>query len=211
MRPTSLLGKAGRRRAVPVERIYTNQLCDVRPDHLERYIFAGTRVGGSRVLDAACGCGYGTHILRTAGCEVTGVDIEPEAISYAEKNWPGATYIMQDVCDPLTGSYDAVVSFETLEHLIEPTTALQNFAKIAPTLICSVPNEINYPFHKSRFSGDKYPHIKHYTPDELHFLLNEAGYTIASRWCQKTKHSPVEDGTDGMFLIYVARHLGRRD
>lgn len=77
----------------------------------------------------------------------------------------------------------------------------------APLIIASVPNEERYPFSAERFAGDKYPHKRHYTPDQFHSLLNDAGFVVESRWCQKDKQGEVVKGTDGIFLIYVARRI----
>ena len=56
--------------------------------HLQRYRFAMPYVGGKRVLDLACGTGYGSYALRTLGArEVAWVDLSEEAIAYARKNY----------------------------------------------------------------------------------------------------------------------------
>lgn len=189
-----------------VDRIYAASLGFVHPGHLERYIFAGTRLSG-RVLDAACGCGYGTHILATAGCDVTGVDIEPDAIDYAKKHWPGSVYEIMDLNHGVPrGTFDSVVSFETLEHLETPQVALEGFWGISKRMICSVPNEVHYRFKKEKFWRDKYPHRRHYTPLEFDELLGCSGWNVIGRFCQETKISPVIPGVWGIFLIYECCH-----
>ena len=50
-------------------------------DHLERYRFARGFADGRRVLDIACGAGYGSQMLAEAGAEtVTGVDLNQDII-----------------------------------------------------------------------------------------------------------------------------------
>ena len=186
-------------------RLYVRSLEEVRPDHLERYLFAGTRLKG-RVLDAACGCGYGTHILKKAGCDVTGVDIDPTAIEFAERHWEGAKYACLDLNSQTPHeAFDAVVSFETLEHLVNPGIALKGFWKIAPMLICSVPNELLYPFRPETFKRDLYPHQRHYMPHQFSKILEDAGWGVEERHCQENKSAEVKPGIDGMFLIYVCK------
>ncbi len=178
----------------------------IRPDHVERYKFAARHLQkGLKVLDLACGCGYGSWIMHKAGLEVTGADIEPEAISYARENYPGPAYLNQ-AAEETRGPYDALVSFETLEHLEDPGLVLRSIQ--APLVLASVPNEERYPFSAERFAGDKYPHKRHYTSAQFKQLLNDSGYAVQSVWCQKGKASKVESGTDGMFLIYVGRLIG---
>jgi len=129
--------------------------------------------------------------------KVTGADIEPEAISYAEKNYPGPAYIRK-AAEEIEGQYDAIVTFETLEHIYYPGSILK--AIQAPLVIASVPNEERYKFLPKAFEGDKYPHLRHYTPTEFEQLLNGSGLMVVERFCQKDKHGDVEPGTDGVSL-----------
>ena len=153
------------------------------------------------VLDAACGTGYGSKILHDAGSIVTGVDIHQPAIEFAKEHYPGPYYLRRDLSE-VEGEYDTIVSFETLEH-VDARQVLKNFRRKCKSLICSVPNEKFYPFSAERFARDEYPHLRHYLPDELDELLSSSGFEVKSRHCQKTKTSDVEDGTEGMFLVYV--------
>lgn len=168
-----------------------------------RYLFATTKLkAGDRVVDAACGCGYGSHILRKTGCIVTGIDAELSATEYGDQHYPGPRYLHQRIED-FSGYFDAIVSFETLEHLPEPVFAFRNLK--APKLICSVPNQERFPFNPENFMGDKYPHVRHYTPDEFDRLIQNMGYVVEERHTQRNKVGQVDDGTDGLFLIYVCR------
>ena len=175
----------------------------IRADHIRRYLFAGEHLRGKRVLDLACGCGYGSWLVHGGGNEVTGVDIEPEAIAYAQKYYQGPTYLCQPG-EETKGEWDALVTFETLEHLDHPETIL---AIQAPLVIASVPNEERYPFEAEKFAGDKYPHKRHYTPDQFKELLEGCGYTVVSQWCQRDKQGQVVPGTNGIFLLYIARRM----
>ena len=58
----------------------------IRKDHVERYQFVAKRLAkGSRVVDFACGIGYGTRIMAVAGAIAHGFDIDAEAIEYAKQ------------------------------------------------------------------------------------------------------------------------------
>lgn len=175
---------------------------EIRPDHVKRYLFAASLIPkGSTVLDIACGCGYGSWILHKAGLEVTGVDISGEAISYAEKNYQGPKYICADALE-VKGNWDAIVTFETLEHLDRPEILLANLK--GKGLVASVPNEEVMPFRAEHFAGDAYPHRRHYTPKEFDELLESTGHKVLRRYSQKDKRGEIEEGTDGMFLIYAS-------
>lgn len=181
------------------ERQVAPSLSGIHPGHLERYFFAARHTEGI-VLDAACGCGYGSQILHESGSFVTGIDLEKDAIDYARQNYPGPEYILADVTT-FKGKYDWVVSFETIEHLKEPELALKRFRE-SRRLMVSTPNQLFYPFDASKFIGDRFPHVKHFSPSELENLLSDCGWHVYAKFCQQTKISPVVEGIEGMFLIY---------
>jgi 2-polyprenyl-3-methyl-5-hydroxy-6-metoxy-1,4-benzoquinol methylase len=102
-------------------RQYGTSLSDIRSDHVKRYQFATKYVFDEEsVLDAACGTGYGSWILSQHSKNVTGMDISEHALDWATKYWSGPEYILGDVQREKLGYYDAIVSFETLEHLSHP-------------------------------------------------------------------------------------------
>lgn len=186
-------------------RQYAASIDGIRFDHIQRYNFASHSIKeGSRVLDIACGCGYGSWFMEQAGLKVTGVDICQEAIDFANDHYKGPTYICQEAHE-VKGEWDAIVTFETLEHIHDPESVLK--AVSAPLLIASVPNEEVFKFKPARFAGDEYPHLRHYTPLEFQELLEGSGYLVDKKFCQKDKRGDIVPGTDGMFLIYVAEHV----
>jgi SAM-dependent methyltransferase len=68
------------------------------------------------VLDAGCAMGFLVEALRDRGVDAFGIDISEYAISQVRTDIKG--YCRQgSIMDPLTDSYDLVVSIEVLEHL----------------------------------------------------------------------------------------------
>lgn len=115
--------------------------------HHARYVFACQFAAGLDTLDAACGTGYGSSLLRRYGAaHVTGVDLSPEALAEARARHaaPGVTYVQADLLDlPFARPFGAVVSFETIEHLDEPDLALDALTSVLRpegVLVCSTPN-----------------------------------------------------------------------
>lgn len=116
--------------------------------HLQRYLFCLDFLPVGVVLDAACGSGYGSYLIaRNKDCSVTGIDISKEAIDYAQTNFqlPRLSFDNQNVMS--TGysddHFDAIVSFETLEHLEYPEEAVLEFLRVLKpggVFIASVPD-----------------------------------------------------------------------
>jgi SAM-dependent methyltransferase len=111
--------------APPLERIDPDHsrwfLRGVIAGHVGRYAHAREAAGGKRVLDLACGSGYGCAILADVAASVVGVDLDPAAVSCAAKRYPlpNVRFLCADARTlPLDAAgFDLVTSFETIEHL----------------------------------------------------------------------------------------------
>lgn len=94
-------------------------------DHAARYEYAAHFVRDKRVIDAACGTGYGTVRLSLAGARpCLGIDIDAESIARVQRQYgeQGVHYAHGDCerFDFAAHRPDVVVSFETAEHLRNP-------------------------------------------------------------------------------------------
>ena len=159
-------------------------------EHITRYLFAADRIGGCRVLDAACGTGYGSALLaRTAG-SVVGVDIDPTTVEFASKRWysPSTSFQVADVTQlPFAdGTFDAIVWLEPIEHVADPDVVLDELRRVlvpGGLLIASTPsrdvyNWVSFP------DGDGNPfHPSELNPDEFTSRL-ERGYAIDGMYGQ---------------------------
>ena len=131
-------------------------------EHIERYRFARDFVAGKRVLDVACGEGYGAAALGKAGAlSVIGVDISAETCARAKKYGIDARPGDAQAIPLPDRSIDVIVSFETIEHVPEPTAFLGECLRVlvpGGTLIVSSPNRPVYsqdhganPYHRIEF------------------------------------------------------------
>ncbi len=106
----------------------------VHAEHLVRYLVATELAPDRRVLDAACGEGYGTALLAGAGSSsATGLDLDEAAIAHARSNHPAPEFVVGDVGDlPFDdASFDLIVCFETIEHVPDPGRALAELQRVA--------------------------------------------------------------------------------
>ena len=121
-------------------------------EHLYRYRFALPFVSGKRVLDIACGEGYGTAaLLRSGAASVIGVDVSAEACAHATRRYGIEARVGDAQKIPLPdASVEVVVSFETIEHLTRPDLFLDECVRVlAPGGVCivSTPNREAYHEH----------------------------------------------------------------
>jgi 2-polyprenyl-3-methyl-5-hydroxy-6-metoxy-1,4-benzoquinol methylase len=117
--------------------------------HLERYEFAAQHACAGRLLDLACGVGYGTRLLadrRADLTSLTGVDLSPAAIGYAQAHYAceRVGFLQADAMSfgSRGDTYDTIVSLETIEHLPDPHAFFDRLAnRLAPggVLVASVP------------------------------------------------------------------------
>lgn len=93
--------------------------------HESIYSFVARWARARRVLDAACGTGYGSFLLARAGAQsVVGVDRDADRVRFAVRRYrcPNLLFRVAD-CERLdvpAESFDLVVSSNTLEHLTRP-------------------------------------------------------------------------------------------
>jgi SAM-dependent methyltransferase len=137
-------------------------------EHLARYRFAKDFVRGQRTLDIACGEGYGAAALARAGASsVVGVDLSPEVCEHARRKYGLDARAGSAEAIPLPDrSIDVVVSFETIEHVENPSLFVRECARVLVpdgVLIVSTPNRPVYsvegtsnPFHRLEFDETEF-------------------------------------------------------
>ncbi len=184
----------------------------IRRDHVARYEFAARKLPAkSRVIDFACGVGYGTRVLAEAGHVARGFDIAAEAIAYARLYYgqqefrtfqiPEFTEANGNAPGEL-GEVDAAVCYETIEHIEDPRPLLKALHQAAPLLIASVPNEAVMPWQREDGSTTAF-HFRHYTRAEFEALLTECGWSVKEWYGQEGPESEVEPEIHGRTLIAI--------
>lgn len=150
---------------------------ELEQEHLNRYRFARQFVKGKRVLDAACGVGYGTAELAQDAAYAVGIDIDADSISYAKENY-GSNTVHYQVASieklPFDdNTFDVVISFETLEH-VSGTIQRRFLAEIKRVLtqngvlVMSTPNRDIYGLR-----GNNEFHVCELSYQEFNVLLED--------------------------------------
>lgn len=127
---------------------------------IARYHFALRHLSSKSklILDIGCGTGYGTALLAQKGA-VIGLDIDREAVIYAQKHFPQATFITSSALKlPFPDNQtDCIVSFETIEHFPQTNKFLSEVKRILHPrglFILSTPNgQSNSPYHATYFTS----------------------------------------------------------
>lgn len=144
-------------------------------EHYHRYHVVADWVENKVVLDAACGEGYGSHILAQKADRVLGIDVSSEAVQHAKSAYPqdNLRFMQGDVLalDLPDHSVDVVVSFETIEHVAEHQQLLSEFKRVLKKdglLIISTPDKAEYS-DKTGFVNEY--HVKELYQDEFADLI----------------------------------------
>lgn len=140
-------------------------------EHLHRYFLATELVSGLEVLDIACGEGYGSNLLARRAKNVKGVDLDEQAILHANAKYKrrNVSFEVGD-CVKIPAdddAFDAVVSFETVEHVTDPNAFIAEVQRVLSPgglLIISSPNRAVYtdrignenPFHVSELYHEQF-------------------------------------------------------
>lgn len=144
--------------------------------HLAVYEWIGSQVGGARVVDLACGEGYGSDVLARNAADVVGIDANPEAHEHARLRYvrPNLRF-ERDLVENVAAHapFDAVVFLQTIEHIEAVETLLEAIAAAAPLAFVSTPNRLTLAPEGAEKSDNPW-HLREYTVEEYRELLEPA-------------------------------------
>ena len=134
------------------ERFHPDLAGEMWAEHWHRYHFVLPLIAGKKVLDVASGEGYGSALMATVALAVSGVDVSTDAVAHAGRVYAKRQnlHFTQGSCAKLPfddASFDAVVSFETIEHILEQDEFLSEIKRVlapAGLLVMSSPNRAEY-------------------------------------------------------------------
>ena len=144
--------------------------------HVAAYRWIAERCHGQRVVDLACGEGYGSAILAEHARQVYGVDANPEAHEHARLKYRGGNLAFRRALVEQfdeDAPYDAVVFLQTIEHVEEAGALLERLGSLlVPEGVAyiSTPNRLTLA-PPGAIKSDNPWHVREYDADEYRELL----------------------------------------
>ncbi|MDO4769518.1 MAG: class I SAM-dependent methyltransferase, partial [Brachymonas sp.] len=158
------------------ERFVPTEQGEIRIEHYHRYAVVLDIVKGKAVLDVACGEGYGSFLMADVARTVVGVDISEDAVQHASSIYhkPNLEFFQGSATNLAfaNASFDVVVSFETIEHLLEQEEMLSEIRRVLRPdgiLVISSPNRPVYSEESGRHNEF---HLKELDFQEFDTLLH---------------------------------------
>jgi len=141
--------------------------------HLAVYEWIAARVHGRRVVDLACGEGYGSAVLARTAASVVGVDANPDAFEHARLKYTSAGVAFErDMIETWSGDVDCVVFLQTIEHVQDPDAVLARLRDLVGgdgVVYVSTPNVLTLAPEGAERSGNPW-HVREYRPVEYRTL-----------------------------------------
>jgi len=159
------------------ERFTPDCVREIWYEHWHRYVFAQHFVENKTVLDLACGEGYGSFLLSQKAKHVIGMDVSKQSVEHAQENYvrPHLEYRVGNAAqiELADGAVDAVVSFETIEHLSQQREMIAEFHRVLSpegVLIISSPDKKTYSDDRNYHNEF---HVKELYREEFESLLSD--------------------------------------
>jgi SAM-dependent methyltransferase len=143
--------------------------------HLVVYEWIAAQVAGRRVVDLACGEGYGSAVLGRTAASVVGVDANPEAFEHARAKYTtvdGRVSFERNMIELWDGDVDCVVFLQTIEHVPDADAVLARIRDLigpAGVAYVSTPNVLTLAPEGAERSGNPW-HVHEYRAEEYREL-----------------------------------------
>jgi glycosyltransferase involved in cell wall biosynthesis/SAM-dependent methyltransferase len=182
---------------------------NIRFEHLHRYLIAREFSRNQRVLDIACGEGYGSAILASVASHVVGVDIAGDVVTQASSTYTASNVeFIEGSCEAIPlpdDAVDVVVSFETIEHVGDHELMMSEIRRVlrpGGLLVISSPDRREY----SDTIGNRNPfHVKELDREEFERLLRSSFSNVAlagQRIRAGSMVGPLEESTTTRFVSF---------
>jgi O-antigen biosynthesis protein len=154
-------------------------------EHYHRYALAAPFATGARVLDLACGEGFGPALLAAGAREVVGVDIDPQTVQHAAAHYrrDNLHFMVGSMTDPqlLAGAepFAVITCFEALEHVEDHDTLMAVVTRLLARdglFLTSTPDMTVY---RHEHGNDNPFHVRELTEPQFQALLGASFRQVA--------------------------------
>ena len=174
----------------------------------QRHIYEKIRdhwVGGRTVLDMGCSLGVGSNILSHEARFVWGIDVNKEAIAFANYAFarPNLDFEVADIQNPPTrelSKFEVIVAIEVLEHLEDPDQGIAFIKRFFSTKMntvafITVPNSKNAAVAERDAVNDL--HLTHWDAGTFYEYLIKHFKSVTLYAGEKLTDFGPEDTIDG--------------
>jgi len=177
--------------------------------HQSRYLFAAQQLtSDALVLDCACGSGYGSYILKDYCSRVIGVDIDQQAVDFANRTYTAEnlSYLCGDIraLSKTLEPVDTVICLETLEHVSDPRILMDGFMNVLKPdgkFIVSTPVR-----ERSRDNPLNSYHVLEFTIDDLKRILGHYFYDVEIRLQDQDRFIRIDEPLNWGFVVAVCQY-----
>ena len=172
------------------------------PYEAYRYVLSSL-FPGDRILDVGCGNAKVSAYLARSGAVVDGIEPAASRMDIARERVRHLSTLPVGEDDPnLLDEYDVITFFDVLEHLSDPTPALDwSVRRLAPSgrIIAVIPNSAHWTFRRKMLRGDwrmedsglfDRTHLRFYDPHTMTDLLPLGTMEVARHYFTPSKRLP---------------------
>jgi ubiquinone/menaquinone biosynthesis C-methylase UbiE len=172
-----------------------------------------TPVQDKNILEVACGRGGFSRLLASKGAVVCGADFSEAAIKIAKEKLLGdpplanrVTYAQADAQNlPFdAGSFDIVISCETIEHVPDPRAAVREMYRVCKPggiLYLTTPNYLNFMGLYELYAAVRHPGRRSSQPLDRRYIFAQVRRFVAAAGWKIVR----TDGTVHQFP-FIPRH-----
>lgn len=139
-----------------------------------------------RILDIGSGTGHFLNVMKRAGWETEGVEINLKAREYASSIFNLKMYLPKDIISLSDDSFDCITMWHVLEHFHEPFKyfmEIKRLLKPGGKVIVALPNTYSYDskYYGSYWAAWDVPrHLWHFNPKVFSLFAHKNGFEITS-------------------------------
>ena len=136
------------------------------------------------LVDIGCGDGFFMNFCSKRGWEAEGIDLSPEAVAYARRQFHLKATLSTLESFTFTKSYDVMILCDVLEHLTDPDSQLKRIHDHMDRhglLFIQVPNVLGLKIPLNHGYGLPF-HLWQFNVKSLTLLLQKNGFRIINYW-----------------------------